>query len=168
MIFSPHDSPFILVFTADARFVGGSHPSCLLYVVGGQCTVVHVLFDVFHKIMQSIFAWTQFLMQCTASCVAEPVTISHLSCCVLLFLGCSNYSGYCCAVSFYAYWMTDISRLYSCYFQQCWITLSPLFCCYQLDFDVLLRSHVSDFMCRDSMQLTIHSLLEYMYYCLWR
>ena len=28
MIFSPHDSPFILVFTADARFVGGSHPSC--------------------------------------------------------------------------------------------------------------------------------------------
>ena len=29
MIFSPHDSPSILVFTADARFVGGSHPSCL-------------------------------------------------------------------------------------------------------------------------------------------
>jgi len=33
MIFSPHDSPFILVFTADARFVGGSHPSCFRYVV---------------------------------------------------------------------------------------------------------------------------------------
>jgi len=30
MIFSPHDSPFILVFTADARFIGGSHRSCLL------------------------------------------------------------------------------------------------------------------------------------------
>jgi len=32
MIFSPHDSPFILVFTADARFVGGSHPSCFFTV----------------------------------------------------------------------------------------------------------------------------------------
>ena len=31
MIFSPHDSPFILVFTADARFFGGSHPSCKLF-----------------------------------------------------------------------------------------------------------------------------------------
>ena len=28
MIFSPHDSPFILVFTADARFVGNSQLSC--------------------------------------------------------------------------------------------------------------------------------------------
>jgi len=36
MIFSPHDSPFILVFTADARFVGGSHPSC--------CVLFYVLF----------------------------------------------------------------------------------------------------------------------------
>jgi len=28
MIFSPHDSPFILVFTADARSVGNSQRSC--------------------------------------------------------------------------------------------------------------------------------------------
>jgi len=31
MIFSPHDSPFIVVFTADARSVGNSHLSCRVY-----------------------------------------------------------------------------------------------------------------------------------------
>ena len=30
MIFSQHDSPFILVFTADARFVGNSQLSCFI------------------------------------------------------------------------------------------------------------------------------------------
>jgi len=38
MIFSPHDSPFILVFTADARSVGNSQLSCcLLHIFRGHC-----------------------------------------------------------------------------------------------------------------------------------
>ena len=72
MIFSPHDSPFILVFTADARSVGNSQLSC-------------------YKLWKTKLIWRVIMIMSVIN--VQVVRVYSVSCCISF--------GWCCVVSWW-------------------------------------------------------------------